>query len=129
TLRTRNNQMIPARESVMSEEILSLLKKYCGERLVSRFISDQKKMAVVEQRLLRRGGPSLKANSALEVFFDSEAVYDQLVTVCKQNLNEYEFQEVMLNFGDVFKSHGELHKAERTYSNVMQYGEKTGHMV
>ncbi len=120
--------MVPARDSVINAEILSLLKNYCGERLVSKFVGEQKGMQIVEQRLLRQGARHLPAKVATEVSLDDEAVYDQLVTMCKQNLSAYEFSEAMLGIGDLFKAHGELQKAEQTYSSVMQYSQKTGHV-
>jgi tetratricopeptide (TPR) repeat protein len=119
--------MIARKENVISGEILSLLKNYCGPKSVSKFLGVQKKMVEVEQHLLRRGGRRLLISSETGFSLESETAYDQLVTLCRKTLNDYEFQEVMLNVGDVFKSHGALQKAEQTYSNVMQYGEKTGH--
>jgi tetratricopeptide (TPR) repeat protein len=119
--------MIPMRENVIDAEILSLLKNYCGERLVSRFIDDQKRMQVVEQRLLHRGARGLSATVATEVSLENEAVYDQLVTMCAQNLSQYEYPEAMLGVGDLFKLHGDLQRAEQTYSNVMQFSQETGH--
>jgi tetratricopeptide (TPR) repeat protein len=119
--------MIPAGERAMNEEILSHLKRYCGEKLVSKFIGDLKRIAVVEERLLRSCSLEVEGCGPQELSLESESAYDQLVTMCKENLKEYEFQEIMLSLGDLFRCHGELHRAEQTYADVMEYGQKTGH--
>jgi tetratricopeptide (TPR) repeat protein len=124
---TDQNRMKPIEKSVINVEILSFLKSYCGEKLVSEFVNNQKRMQAVEHRVLHQGDRSPRAGSKFEISLEDEAVYDQLVTLCKRSLSEYEYPEAMLGIGDLFKSHGELQKAEQTYSNVMQYGAKTGH--
>jgi tetratricopeptide (TPR) repeat protein len=119
--------MKPAEKNVVNVEILSFLKSYCGEKVVSEFVEGQKRMQAVEQRVLRQSDRCLEMGLKPGASLDNEVAYDQLVTMCKHTLSEYEYPEAMLGIGDLFKSHGELLKAEQTYSNVMQYGERTGH--
>lgn len=116
--------MTTHRDEILNHEILGLVKNYCGPKTVARFIGDQKKVRKMEQQALakirKRAAPAL----APEAEFHAEISFDHLLTVCKNRLKEYEYQEVLLGIGSIYKAHGVFQLAERMYNEVLTFAER-----
>jgi tetratricopeptide (TPR) repeat protein len=57
---------------------------------------------------------------------DGRQTLDNLLTTCQQRLDEYQFQELILEIGNLYKSRGSLSEAEKTFETLLHYGERTG---
>ncbi|HYQ87715.1 MAG TPA: tetratricopeptide repeat protein [Bacteroidota bacterium] len=123
-----NRHMNTKREEIVEGDILSLVKNYCGSRVVSKFIADQKSGYKMERRVLDQiNGQAAPGTMEPELSLNGGMSHDHLMTLCKQNLNDDEYQGMLLGIGNIFKQHGRLDKAEQMYGMVIGYGRKANH--
>ena len=106
--------------AMLTKEILAVLREYCGPKVVTKLISAQKKSQTIEQRILGKHRPSIVRRRAGELSLTEGVSLAHLLTICKENLDDYDYQEVLLHIGNIFKTHGKLDKAEQTYNLVVE---------
>lgn len=109
------------KRTIIQQEIVDLVRSYCGKKLVTRFLADQRKFSAMAERLLQ--SPECVA-AEIKCSQNHEIEYlDHLLTLCKQSLQKYEYQEMLIRIGNIFKLHGELHLAERTFAEAIRQGD------
>src|SRR5579862_539208 len=105
---------------MLSKEILAVLKEYCGPRVVARLVAGQKKSRAIEQRILGKNKLTAEPNPPADLSMTEGTSFAHLLTICKEQLDDYEYQEVLLLLGNIFKTHGRLEKAEQTLNLVVE---------
>src|SRR5713101_5756227 len=115
------------KDSPMNPKILSLVKSYCGSRSMARFLSDRKKLHITEQRVLGKSARLSRAGVNADLSLDDKTSFDQLLTMCKYQLSDHQYTEVLLGIGNILKTHGELQRAKQAFDEVMMCGRKINH--
>ncbi|MBI1807042.1 MAG: tetratricopeptide repeat protein [Ignavibacteria bacterium] len=116
--------MVTQRDTIVNREILTLVKTYCGSKVITRFIADQKRIQRMEKKVLGKNSTSSSAAHVPETNLHDTVSFDHLLTVCKNTLKAYEYQEVLLGIGNIYKTHAIFHQAEKMYNEVLTFGEK-----
>lgn len=118
----KKDKMITGRDTSINREVLALVKRYCGAKRITKFLADQKREIRTERHLLGNSGKDTIISQQVNFSVEDDVSFDQLITVCRQNLKDNEFQEALLDLGDIFKSHGIWLKAEEIFGLVINYG-------
>src|SRR5437867_10697116 len=94
-------------DNPMNREILTIVKSYCGSKALTRFLADRKKLHVTEKRVLGNNGRHYNAGNRDEGIIEDKTSFDSLLTMCKHQLPDREYAEVLLGIGNILKTHSD----------------------
>jgi tetratricopeptide (TPR) repeat protein len=103
--------------TTLDTQILELVKKAVAPGIVRGVMQTLKRAGRVERMVLR-----MADDAAAPLLSDPEAL-DQLIGACHQDLGEDETLLLVLDIGNVFKSNGDVKRAEDLYSMVATQAE------
>ncbi|HUL43702.1 MAG TPA: tetratricopeptide repeat protein [Bacteroidota bacterium] len=107
------------------EEVLHLAERHCGKGLTSRYLRDQKKARRREKQVLQElPGPERRyAPLTPEQNPDDVTSIDHLLTMCRDTLpTDKQYQNVLIDVGNILKLHAEYGPAEKMFTDVLSYG-------
>lgn len=111
--------------TTIRSEVFDVIGSYCGKKLVSRFLAEQKKIDRMEKKLaLVQAGRG--KNVGRKVAQGGSEWYDHLITMCKNALSDHDYQEALLQIGSIYKLHGQLKLAEQIYAEAIHHGNQSG---
>lgn len=108
-----------------NREIVAFVKSYCGSKLMAKFIADQKKLHSAERRVFGKNSQVAKPGIYEDVTVEAKTSIDRLMTLCKYQLAERRYVDVLLGVGDILKNHGELQRAKQAFDEIMVFGHRT----
>jgi tetratricopeptide (TPR) repeat protein len=116
--RTHTDQAFMESKS-MTDQILGVVQSHCSPAFVSRLLNDLRSAQSVEHRMMRA---SKRVPRPVLSLIEQDKL-DRLITLCDRNLAAATACTVLVEIGDVFKSHGDHARAEEMYNQALVRGE------
>jgi tetratricopeptide (TPR) repeat protein len=109
----------------VQEKIHSVVRNYCGPKIVDRYLLEQERVRSFELQLLHLNRRDVRANGEFPQAGDGRTSLDNLLTLSRQHLAGFEYQEMLLQIGSLLKNDGRLDWAEQVYGMIVSYAERT----
>ena len=105
---------------ILHEEIIRTLKAATDPQLVDELLSRLKRSAGIEDDILQSQDRRGDSKQLREVLLVEQEHFDRLITMCEQKLPPDEQGTIFLRLAEVFKTYGELGRAEQVYSQMLK---------
>ncbi len=103
----------------VTKQILGIVSAYCEPNVVTGLVKDLRRSDALEHRMLAgKSGGHIRRKDR-DLVLEEQGKLDRLITLCQERLRMEDVCQVLLGIGDVFKVHGETHRAEELYSMVV----------
>lgn len=110
---------------IVTRQILGVVKSHCTPNVVTDVMNDLRRSEALETGMTK-GKANAHARGKRGLPLDERDKLDRLITLCQSHLPVDEVCRILLGIGDVFKAHGDTHRAEEMYTMALARGEQSG---
>src|SRR5579862_3402025 len=109
----------PVPEDRITGEVLKLVEKFCGPKVLTQFLALREKAVDLEAEFLGKQNGKAKKPANDDTL---DLTVEHVLSVCRRLLDDYDYQRILLGIGTICKSHGRYESAEKAYDLLLENG-------